>query len=187
VRFRPFGERFRMVSPFPPNVCKEKMKSRFIPCDDFARHFDERPRGIVVGNFVLIWLRAQDLIDGYARPKLIARVVPHDGGTRLDGFVLPTLSGLFMLPPLFPFMVYTLVLTVWNEPDATKSFLNIVVRLVMSGLGLGLIIGMFFGLSAETRYGRPMRSFVRRILDAEDIDLDGHRIDKRNKRFGHEP
>lgn len=178
MRFRPFGERFRMASPFLPDVCKGKIKSRFIL---------ERPRGIIVGNFVLIWLRAQDLIDGYARPKLIARLVPQNGGTRIEGFVLPTLSGFFLLPPLFPFMVYTLVLTVWNEPDATKSFLNIVVRLMMSGLGLGLIIGMFFGLSAETRYGRPMRSFVRRILDAENIDRDGHRIDKRDKRFGHEP
>ena len=187
MRFRPFGERFRMASPFPPDVCKEKIKSRFISYDDFARYSDERPRGIIVGNFVLIWLRAQDLIDGYARPKLIARLVSRDGGTRIDGFVLPTLSGLFLLPPLLPFASYGLVLGVWSEPDATKSVLDIVVRLMVSGLGLGVIIAAFFGLSAETRYGRPMRTFVRRILNAEDIDRDGHRIDKRNKRFGHEP
>jgi hypothetical protein len=181
VRFRPFGERFRMASPFSPNVCKEKIKSRFISYDDFARYYDERPRGLIVGNFVLIWLRAQDLIDGYARPKLIARLSSHNAGTRIDGFVLPTLSGLFLLPPLLPFASYGLVMAIWSEPDATKSILNIVVRLMVSGLGLGVIGAAFFGFSAETRYGRPMRTFVRRVLTASEIDRDGHKIDNSNK------
>lgn len=187
MRFRPFGERFRMISPYIPSVCKEKIDTCFIRFDDVARYLDERPRGIIIGNFILIWLRAQDLIDGYARPKLIARLTPCDAGTRIDGFVLPTLSGLFLLPPLFPFLVYGLVMAVWNEPDATKSALNIAVRLIMSCAGLGILIAIFFGLSAETNYGRVMRSFVRRILNAHEIDRDGHRIVKQTKGLGHEP
>jgi hypothetical protein len=181
VRFRPFGERFRMISPFPPNTCKAELKSRFIRWDNFTRYNDERPRGVIVGNYIIIWLTLGDLIDGIARPKLVARLTAHGTATRIDGFVVPTLSGLLLLPPLLPFASYGLVLAIWSEPDATKSVLNIVVRLMVSGLGFGVIGAVFFGLSAETRYGRPMRTFVRRVLTASEIDRDGHKIDNSNK------
>jgi hypothetical protein len=169
VTFQPFGYAFHLRTSLPLSRCQEEIRRRLVPMG--KRPSDQRPRGVFIGRFFMLWMVAWDLIDRQSRPKLICRLEQTATGTELRGRVIPGL-GLAVGLILYSVLVLGILLYLANKtpPYAVESPLTYtLVKIMLSIVLLAFTAGCWCFQHLLRHDGRPMETWLIRILDAQPV------------------
>lgn len=152
--FRPFGQRFDLVSLMAPDAAKAAIRARKAPW--FA--VKSGARGWLVGPFVCLWFTALDS-NG---PALYGRIRAEAGGTRISGWVGSDLSGFLIALVLVPAMLLLLyeVFVAGSGP-----------WLLSFGLPVGLGALLLLAKLAFRRDAEPLLRFLRDTVAPEKPKL----------------
>lgn len=166
MSFRPFGRRIEFTAPVPRAECIRRLRGRVVPSGE--RHMDVRPRGMLVGSVGLFWLHALDLIDRQSRPKLLVRLIDQGATTRISGRLLPGVTGaigVLVGTPMILIMVTGLLL--FQPAHRIADPAGFILAKILLAIATLSILGAFWWLLGRSeRDGRPLESFMRRVLDA---------------------
>lgn len=171
MTFRPFGSKIDFYSPLPPAECRRRLESKFVP--GWERANDLRPRGRFFGRLLIMWLGAFDWINRSSEPKLIVWLKPHASGTRLYGRAVPGIQFiLYLIPAAIAAIWACLALLAYQPSHAPADPITyIAIKIIVALIPIGFVAGIWWFAHGESKYGRPLVTFLERTLcvgDGED-------------------
>jgi hypothetical protein len=173
MNFRPFGTKIDLYSPLPPDECRRRLEAKFVP--GWERPNVRRPRGRFFGRLLIMWLGAFDWINRESEPKLIMWLKPQASGTRISGRAIPGIQFvLYLIPAAIGAIWGSLALLAYqpNHPPA-DPITYVVVKIIVALVPVGFVASIWWFADAESKYGRPLRTFLERTLLVDDETSNG--------------
>lgn len=169
MTFQPFGTRVNLYSPLPPDMCRRQLEAKFVRGWD--RPFDQRPRGKFFGSLLITWLGAYDWINRGSEAKLILWIAPAGSGTRIHGRAVPGIQIILCLIPAIFMAIWASAALLAYRPDHAPAdpITYAIVKIILAVCPLALAAGFWWTAHISRRDGRPLVTFIKRIVSAQDI------------------
>lgn len=164
MNFRPFGTKIDLYSPLPPNECRRRLEAKFVPAWD--RPNDLRPRGRFFGRLLVMWLGAFDWVNKSSEPKLILWLKPQAAGTHISGRAIPGIQFVLFILPAAVAAMWAFFAVIAYRPDYPPAdpITYAVVKIIAALVPTGFVASMWWFAHAESKYGRPLITFLERTL-----------------------
>jgi hypothetical protein len=158
VAFQPFGPRFDIRSPLPPEGVKAAVRTRK------KRWFDHKrgARGWIAGPFICLWWHPYN----QQGPMLLGRIVEDGSGTRISGRAGLDLNGVIAVVLI---AVAAIPIT-WLLVSSGQASLEGALR--VAGIFAALLALGFWARSFFHREAEPLLRFLRNAVTPKEAGRD---------------